>query len=122
MEMLIAGRNPPIEARRSRETNNIQVAQKLARGEGTARPLNPDWDRAFMQHMVSADLAGTDYFSDADITRLAGVGGHEVRTWIAAFFALAALGPYVYRRAMMNGSARNRGCFPVHVRGLGSFW
>jgi len=22
---------------------------------------------------------------------------------------------YVYRRAMMNGSARNRGCFPAHV-------
>jgi len=25
---------------------------------------------------------------------------------------------YVYRRAMMNGSARNRGCFPAHVRVL----
>jgi len=24
-------------------------------------------------------------------------------------------GAYMYRRAMMNGSARNRGCFPAHV-------
>jgi len=25
-------------------------------------------------------------------------------------------GPYLYQRAMMNGSTRNRGCFPAHVR------
>ncbi len=23
---------------------------------------------------------------------------------------------YLYRRAMMNGSTRNRGCFPAHIR------
>ncbi len=33
----------------------------------------------------------------------------------------ATLPRYVYRRAMMNGSARNRGGFPAHDRVLGHF-
>ncbi len=45
-EMLIAGRNPPIEARRAREQANFETARKLARGDGVGTPRNPGWPPA----------------------------------------------------------------------------
>jgi len=93
-EMLIAGRNPPIEARRAREQQNFETARALMNGGGTAKPLNPVWDRAFMAALGRGDLDLLDDVSDEEITRVAGCGGHEVRTWIAAYAALAASGPY----------------------------
>jgi 2,3-dihydroxyphenylpropionate 1,2-dioxygenase len=93
-EMLIAGRNPPIEARRAREESNYEAARRLARGEGQRRPLNPDWDRGFMAQMAAGDFETIDRLDDAELTELAGCGGHEVRTWVAAYAALAAAGPF----------------------------
>lgn len=96
-EMLIAGRNPPIEARRAREQANFEVARKLARGEGKATPLNPEWDRAFMAQVAARDFATVGGLSEAELTQLAGCGGHEVRTWVAAYAAMAAAGPFAAR-------------------------
>jgi len=93
-EMLIAGRNPPIEARRARERQNFETARKLMAGGGAALPLNPEWDRAFMAAMGRRDLDLLDQMPEAELTRIAGCGGHEVRTWIAAYAALGASGPY----------------------------
>jgi len=93
-EMLIAGRNPPIEARRAREQQNFETARKLMAGGGAALPLNPEWDRAFMAAMGRGALDLLDATPDPELTRIAGCGGHEVRTWIAAYAALSASGPY----------------------------
>ena len=96
--MLIAGRNPPIEARRAREQSNYDTARALARGEGKATPLNPEWDREFMQAMGRGEFTVFDGLDDAELTRTAGCGGHEVRTWLAAYAALAAAGPMTVRQ------------------------
>jgi len=96
-EMLIAGRNPPIEARRAREQANFESARQLARGNGVARPLNPEFDRGFMAQMAAADFASVTQFSEAALTRVAGCGGHEIRTWVAAYAALGATGAYTSR-------------------------
>lgn len=93
-EMLIAGRNPPIEARRAREQQNFETARKLMAGGGKALPLNPEWDRAFMAAMGRGELDLLDDLSEEKLTDIAGCGGHEVRTWIAAYAALSAAGPY----------------------------
>lgn len=93
-EMLIAGRNPPIEARRAREQQNFETARALMTGGGAAIALNPDWDRAFMGALARGDLNLLDHLGEDELTRIAGCGGHEVRTWIAAYSALAASGPY----------------------------
>ncbi len=93
-EKLIAGRNPPMEERRAREQHNFEVARALARGEGQALALSPDWDRSFMRHMASGELGVLDSLSEAELTGIAGCGGHEVRTWVAAYSALSAAGPY----------------------------
>lgn len=39
-------------------------------------------------------LAAVDSWSNSEITRIAGNSAHEIRTWVAAFSALAAQGPY----------------------------
>lgn len=96
-EMLIAGRNPPVEARRAREQANFETARRMARGEGRATPLNPGWDRAFMAGMAAGDLAMLDGLDEDDLTRIAGCGGHEVRNWVAAYAAMAAAGPFAAR-------------------------
>lgn len=93
-EMLIAGRNPPMEARRAREQANYETARKLARGEGHATPLNADWDRAFMAQMAAQDFDSIAALDEGELTQLAGCGGHEVRNWVAAYAAMAALGPF----------------------------
>lgn len=92
-EMLIAGRNPSMEARRAREESNFRIARELARGGGTALPLNPEWDRAFMDQMATGDFDAILSMSDDELTGIAGCGGHEVRTWVAAYAAMAAAGP-----------------------------
>lgn len=105
VEKLIAGRNPPMEERRAREQQNFETARALARGEGKALPLSPDWDRTFMARLADGDLAFLDALSEDDLTDLAGCGGHEVRTWIAAYAALAAAGPYRSRTVFYHDIA-----------------
>lgn len=101
-EMLIAGRNPPMEARRAREEANFETARKLARGEGIATPLAPEWDRDFMDQMAAGDFDAIAALSDAEITRLAGCGGHEIRNWVAAYAAMAAAGPFAPRHILYH--------------------
>lgn len=101
-EMLIAGRNPPIEARRAREQANFETARKLARGEGEATPLAPEWDKAFMAQMAVADFETVGGLDDQELTRIAGCGGHEVRNWVAAYAAIDAIGPFTSRHILYH--------------------
>ena len=101
-EMLIAGRNPPIEARRAREEANFETARKLARGEGRATPLAPEWDRAFMDQMAAGDFDSVGELDETQLTAVAGCGGHEVRNWVAAYAAMAAAGPFAPRHILYH--------------------
>jgi len=96
-EFLIAGRNPTEEQLRAREQSNFDTARKLARGEGDALPLNPSWDRSFMTSLADGKLDVLDNLSEEELTQVAGCGGHEVRSWVAAYAALSAAGPYEAR-------------------------
>jgi len=49
------------------------------------------------------------------LTELVTPEAEHVLDWFHITMRLTVLSQYVYRRAMMNGSARNRGCFPAHV-------
>jgi 2,3-dihydroxyphenylpropionate 1,2-dioxygenase len=93
-EKLIAGHNPPLEERRAREQQNFETARALARGEGEALPLSPEWDKIFMENLAQGELSFLDNVSEEELTRLAGCGGNEVRAWVAAYAALSAEGPY----------------------------
>lgn len=94
-EFLICGRNPTAESRNNRQAKIIAVGQKLAAGDmSVAVPLNPEWDRALLDTLAKADFATIEAMTEVDIRRDGGRGGQEVRSWMAAFAALHALGEY----------------------------
>ncbi|TBW11458.1 3-carboxyethylcatechol 2,3-dioxygenase [Azotobacter chroococcum subsp. isscasi] len=97
-EFLIAGRNPTPEARAARQARTIAAGQIYGTAESPQTPLNADWDLAFIDLLVQGRLDEVDDFRIEEISRAAGRSTHEVRTWVAAFAALAASGAYRARQ------------------------
>lgn len=89
-EAMIVGGELDATSRAERETRVVNAAVNFASGRNHHLPPNADWDRRFMQLMRSGDLEQVDGWSEDTVSDIAGCGGHEVRTWIAAFAALAA--------------------------------
>lgn len=97
-EFLISGRNPTPEARAARQARTIAAGKIYGTSQSPLTPLNPDWDLGFMDLLISGRLDEVDGFDIDEISRLAGRSSHEIRTWVAAFSALSAAGPYAARR------------------------
>lgn len=95
---LIAGRNPSPEARAARQARTIATGKVFGTPECELTPLNPEWDLAFMDQLIEGRLAEVDQFDIDSISKAAGRSTHEIRTWVAAFSALAAIGPYEARK------------------------
>lgn len=94
LERIVHGRPMTTEQRQARQTAVMAAAAEFTAGEGSLQPLNPDWDREFLELVDTGGLAAVDSWSNSEITRIAGHSAHEIRTWVAAFSALAAQGPY----------------------------
>ncbi|MGV6476219.1 3-carboxyethylcatechol 2,3-dioxygenase [Azotobacter vinelandii] len=97
-EFLIAGRNPTPEARAARQARTIAAGKIYGTAESPLTPLNTDWDLAFIDLLVQGRLAEIDDFVVEEISTTAGRSTHEIRTWVAAFAALAAGGAYRARQ------------------------
>ena len=95
---LIAGRNPTPEFRAARQARTIATGKIFGTPECPLTPLNTEWDLAFMDLLVEGRLAEIDNFKIEEISRAAGRSTHEIRTWVAAFSALAAAGSYHARQ------------------------
>jgi 2,3-dihydroxyphenylpropionate 1,2-dioxygenase len=95
VERLIGGgrRLTPSE-RAERERRVIATAHDFAEGTATIQPLNPEWDAKFLEITSSGDLCAVDSWTTEWCVEQAGHSSHEVRTWIAAYAALAAQGNY----------------------------
>lgn len=92
--MLLNGRHPTAEARAARQQRTIDTGKAFAAGTATIQDLNPAWDRSLMTTLASGDLSPIDEMEPAQMAADAGNSAHEVRTWVAAFSALGAAGPY----------------------------
>ena len=75
----------------------IDAGRDFAAGTATMQPLNPDWDRHLLDVLASGNLEQIDDWTVDWFVEQAGHSAHEVRTWIAAYAAMAAVGPYVVR-------------------------
>jgi 2,3-dihydroxyphenylpropionate 1,2-dioxygenase len=93
-ERLIAGRNPTPDSRAARQARTLAAAKSFTAGDSPLHPLNAEWDRAFLARLASGELTSVDGMTNAAITRDGGKSAHEIRTWVAAFGALAAYGSY----------------------------
>jgi 2,3-dihydroxyphenylpropionate 1,2-dioxygenase len=82
------------EAREARQQRVIDTAREFAAGTATIQDLAPEWDCTLLEILASGDLTPLDAWTPEEMTRIAGNSAHEVRTWIAAYAALGATGPY----------------------------
>lgn len=64
------------------------------RGKGPSKPLNPAWDRRFLDTLAKAELDVTDGFTAASVVDVAGSAANEVLIWVAATAALAVAGKF----------------------------
>ncbi|BBY96675.1 3-carboxyethylcatechol 2,3-dioxygenase [Mycolicibacterium fallax] len=91
---IVGGAPMTAEARAARQRQVIAAAAEFADGRGPARPLNPDWDTALLDLLDSGRVDGVDHWTNDWIAAQGGNSAHEVRTWVAAFAALATAGDY----------------------------
>jgi 2,3-dihydroxyphenylpropionate 1,2-dioxygenase len=93
-ERIVHGRPMTPEQRSARQTAVMEAASDFAGGRSNLAPLNPEFDQKFLQIVDSGHLGDLDNWSNAFIAGEGGNSAHEIRTWVAAFAALAAAGPY----------------------------
>lgn len=94
VERIVHGRPMTPEQRTVRQTAVMDAAKSFAAGESDLAPLNPEFDRQFLEIVDSGHLGDLDTWSNSFIANEGGNSAHEIRTWVAAFAALAAAGPY----------------------------
>jgi 2,3-dihydroxyphenylpropionate 1,2-dioxygenase len=94
VERIVHGRPMTSEQRMARQTAVIDAARSFADGASELQPLNPAWDHRFLEIVDDGKLADLDHWSNSFIAHEGGNSAHEIRTWVAAFATLAAVGPY----------------------------
>lgn len=91
---LLDGRNLPEAVRAARQQRVVDTARAFAAGDADIQDLNPVWDEHFMDLCAAGKLEEMDGWSPRQMAEDAGNSAHEVRTWVAAFSALRAVGDY----------------------------
>lgn len=91
---LLDGRNPTPQARAAREQRVVDTARDFAAGTATIQDLNPEWDAQFMSVCREGRTAAFDDYVTEEMAATAGNSSHEVRSWVTAFSAMAAVGDY----------------------------
>ena len=94
VERIVQGRPMTPEQRLARQTAVMEAAKAFADGGSELQPLNPEWDHQFLEILDGGQLDDLDRWSNSFIAQEGGNSAHEIRTWVAAFAALAAAGPY----------------------------
>lgn len=93
-QRIVHGEPMTTEQRAARQAQVIEAARNFAGGSSDLQPLNPVWDQQFLNVVDSGRLADLDQWSNTFVAREGGSSAHEIRTWVAAFAALATAGPY----------------------------
>lgn len=89
-----SGRHLPADERDARQQRVIQAARDFVEDQNSLHPLNPTWDQQFLDTLEKGCLSDLDALGNDELSALAGKSTHEVKTWVAAFAALRAFGPY----------------------------
>lgn len=93
-DALIEGHPPTPEQRARGEGRVVEAGRQYAAGATTMIPINPGWDNRFLDLLGHGPLGEFDTWTTEAMAAEGGGSAHEVRTWIAAFASLAAVGSY----------------------------
>ncbi len=94
LQRIVHGEPMTSEQRQARQAAVIEAAKSFAGGQSELKPLNPVWDRLFLEIIDDGRLADLDHWSNSFVEYEGGSSAHEIRTWVAAFAALATVGQY----------------------------
>ena len=89
---LIVRQTPSQDELDARERRVVKAARDLVVGKGPCLPPSEEWDRNFLSTFLASRHEDFDRLTDDEIDRVAGFGGHEVRTWVAAGAAARRMG------------------------------
>lgn len=89
-----SGRNLPPEERQARQDRVIRAARDFVQDQASLHPLNPEFDRHFLQLLSQGRMAELDAMGNQELSELAGKSTHEVKAWVAAAAALSVFGSY----------------------------
>lgn len=87
-ERITARQDPTPEEREAKTRRVMAAGMALAGGDPGMKPLNPEWDKLWMDAMESDDLESLTTLSEQSITDLAGLSAHESKTWLIARAAM----------------------------------
>lgn len=93
-DRVIDRHTPSLEELEARQARVVQNAKALVLGGGPLLEPDRGWDRVFLDRILSQRFDQLDAYSDEEINKVAGFGGHEIRSWVAAFAAMRATGPF----------------------------
>ncbi|MGF2687554.1 3-carboxyethylcatechol 2,3-dioxygenase [Marinobacter sp. DUT-3] len=111
--LLGSGRDLPAEEREARTKRVIEAARRFTEDQNTLHPLNPEWDQWFLDLLGANRTSELDSVSNQEVSEKAGKSTHEVKAWVAAAAAMAAIGPY-------RESARYYRPIPEWIAGFGA--
>jgi 2,3-dihydroxyphenylpropionate 1,2-dioxygenase len=78
-------------AEREAKTQRVMAAgMALASGTSTMKPLNPDWDKRWMDAMEGGELHALSSWSEDAIETQAGLSANESKTWLIARAAMGS--------------------------------
>ena len=66
----------------------MAAGQALAAGDASMKPLNPDWDRRWMDAIESGQLERLSALSEESVEAEAGLSANESKTWLVARAAM----------------------------------
>jgi len=114
----ITVRREPTAAEREAKTQRVMAAGRaLAEGSSSMKPLNPDWDRRWMDALAKGGEALEKLCSIGEdtIERDAGLSAHESKTWLVARSALSTDRP-------LQCTFRHYQAIPEYIAGFGLMW
>lgn len=105
----------PTQAERDAKTERVKAAGlALAKGASTMKPINPEWDRRWMDALSggNAELDALCTLTEDSIEQEAGLSAHESKSWLVARSALPSDRP-------LTCSLRYYQAIPEYIAGFG---
>jgi 2,3-dihydroxyphenylpropionate 1,2-dioxygenase len=108
-------RSEPTPAERDAKTQRVMAAGRaLAAGDGSIKPINPVWDRYWMDCLADGTTAldALCAMTEDSIERDAGLSAHESKSWLVARSALSTARP-------LSCTLRHYQPIPEYIAGFG---
>ena len=104
--------HPDQADRDAREARVIAAGKEGATNAGII-DINPEWDEKFMADCISGESTRFDAYDADTMDDEAGHSSHEVRTWVAAFSALAAASSFALTTLPTDWAWLSAACAPL---------